>query len=81
MKTLSTNVAIAKVRAIYASLAARPLERQCVNRAQCCHFKLTVLTPYLTKGEALVVAKGWRATGRKEFRETPEGSCPMLDTA
>ena len=55
--------AAAAVRAIYTELAARPIERACVARTECCRFKLTGKTPYLTKGEALVAAKAWRATG------------------
>lgn len=67
------------VRAVYEKLAARRVERQCTSLAQCCQFKLTGLTPYLTKGEAVVAAKAWRATGRKELRAVSDGSCPMLD--
>jgi len=70
--------AMAEVRAVYADLAKRPLERNCVGRTECCQFKLTGLTPYLTKGEALVAAKGFRATGRKELPERNDGACPML---
>src|SRR6185295_19136134 len=32
----------------------------------------------LTKGEALVAAKGFRATGRKELPESTDGACPLL---
>ncbi len=73
--------AIAQVRAIYDELSSRPIERRCVNLAQCCHFKLTGRTPYLTKGEALVAARAWRATGRKQLPPRTDGSCPMLDPA
>jgi Fe-S-cluster containining protein len=73
--------AIPAVSAIYADLAARPIERACVNRTECCHFKLTGKTPYLTKGEALVAAKAWRATGRTRLPESPDGACPLLDRA
>ena len=37
-----------EVRKIYADLAARPLERSCALRTDCCHFKLTGKTPHLT---------------------------------
>jgi Fe-S-cluster containining protein len=70
--------AVAEVRAVYAELVGRPVERACLARTECCQFKLTGRTPHLTKGEALVAAKGWRATGRKELPEPSEGSCPML---
>ncbi len=73
--------AVAVVRAVYAELAARPIERGCIARTECCHFKLTGKTPYLTKGEALVAAKAWRATGRTRLPESPEGACPLLDRA
>ena len=73
--------AAAAVRAIYAELAARPIERGCIARTECCHFKLTGKTPYLTKGEALVAVKAWRATGRTRLPENPDGACPLLDRA
>ncbi len=70
--------AITEVRAIYAELAKRPLERACIARTECCQFKLTGLTPHLTKGEALVAAKGVRASGRKELPPSVDGACPLL---
>jgi Fe-S-cluster containining protein len=70
--------AAAEVRAVYGELAQRPLERACQARTECCRFQLTGLTPYLTKGEALVAAKGFRATGRKELPEADDGACPLL---
>ena len=58
MKRRAANAdAATAVRAIYAELAARPIERACIARTECCHFKLTGKTPYLTKGEALLAAK------------------------
>lgn len=73
--------AVAEVRRIYAELAARPVERQCIRRTDCCQFKLTGLTPYLTKGEALLAARAWRATGRKKLSTEINGACPMLEAA
>ena len=70
--------ALAEVRQVYVDLAQRPIERNCVRRTECCHFKLTGRTPYLTKGEAIVAAKAFRATGRKSLPENADGSCPML---
>ncbi len=73
--------ATAAVQAIYRDLAARPIERACVQRTECCHFKLTGRTPFLTKGEALVAARALRATGRKRLPANPDGACPLLDPA
>ncbi len=70
--------ALAEVQQIYADLAQRPIQRNCSRQTECCHFKLTGRTPYLTKGEAIVAAKALRATGRKSLPENPEGACPML---
>lgn len=71
--------AMADVRAVYADWEAHPLERHCTGRAECCRFRLTGRTPYLTKGEALVAAQAWRAAGRTAVPDTPDGSCPFLD--
>jgi Fe-S-cluster containining protein len=70
--------AIAAVHAIYDALAARPIERDCVRRTECCHFRLTGRTPYLTKGEALAAAAALRATGRRELPPRTDGACPLL---
>ena len=70
--------AVGEVRAVYAELAKRPVERFCQARTECCRFQLTGLTPQLTKGEALVAAKGFRATGRKELPQSADGACPLL---
>ncbi len=79
---------LAEVRAVYAELETRPVSRDCTGRAECCRFKLTGLTPFLTRGEAWVAAQAWRATGRKELPKDEsggsrgtEGVCPMLDPA
>jgi hypothetical protein len=72
--------ALVKVRTVYAELANRPIERQCITRTQCCQFRLTGLTPELTKGEALLAARAFRATGRKELPERKDGACPLLQT-
>jgi hypothetical protein len=69
---------LVEVRAIYADLENRPVERNCVRRTECCHFKLTGLTPYLTKGEALLAARAVRAGGRKQLPERADGACPLL---
>jgi uncharacterized protein len=71
--------ALAEVRAVYAELAKRPVERNCTLRTECCHFKLTGRTPYLTKGEALFAAKALRASGRKQLPDRNDGACPLLN--
>ena len=70
--------ALMEVRAVYAELATRPLSRQCEIRTECCQFHLTGLTPQLTKGEALLAAKAFRATGRKALPEPADDCCPLL---
>ncbi len=72
------RTALAEVRQVYLDLAQRPIQRNCLRRTECCQFKLTGRSPYLTKGEALVAAKAFRATGRKSLPENADGSCPML---
>ncbi len=74
----TTKPDFTEIRAIYAELSNRPLARQCLSRAQCCHFRLTGKTPQLTLGEALFTARGVRASGRKELKPHPEGACPLL---
>ena len=73
--------ALNAVREIYADLSLRPIERNCVRVKECCHFKLTGRTPYLTKGEALLAARALRATGRTQLPGNATGACPMLDSA
>jgi uncharacterized protein len=73
--------ALDEVRQVYADLAARPIDRSCVRVKECCHFKLTGRTPYLTKGEALVATKALRATGRRALPVNPTGACPLLESA
>ena len=77
MRREELQQALDEVRAVYAELAKRPLARSCQARTECCRFQLTGLTPQLTKGEALVAAKGFRATGRKESPESADGACSL----
>lgn len=72
---------LGRVRKIYEELSRRPREHACVARARCCHFQLTGQIPYLTKGEALLAARAWRATGRKKLPRPENGRCPMLEEA
>lgn len=69
-----------EVGVIYEALDARPADRDCKGRTDCCRFRLTGRTPQLTRGEALVVASGWRAAGRRELprEEADDGACPFL---
>jgi len=78
MRTDETKPLLDEVRHVYADLESRPIERQCTLQTECCHFKLTGLTPYLTKGEALVAARALRATGRKKLPDRTDGACPLL---
>jgi Fe-S-cluster containining protein len=73
------DAALDEVRQVYVDLAARPIDRNCVRVKECCHFKLTGRTPYLTKGEALVAAKALRAAGRRALPANPSGACPLLE--
>ena len=77
--TASLQSSLAEVRRIYDELETRPIERNCMRVKECCHFRLTGRTPYLTKGEALVAAKALRATGRKGLPGAQTGMCPLLD--
>ena len=70
--------ALDSVTAVYAELAARPIERACTLRTGCCHFRLTGMIPYLTRGEALVAARGLRRTGRVKLPSREDGACPLL---
>ena len=79
MKSALQQNALEEVRRVYADLAARPIDRNCVRLKECCHFKLTGRTPYLTKGEAFVAAKALRATGRTQLPTNPSGACPLLE--
>jgi Fe-S-cluster containining protein len=73
--------AASMVLEIYAEWQRRPIQRNCTGIADCCRFKLTGRTPYLTRGEAIVAARAWKATGRKEVVVPADGSCPFLHPA
>lgn len=75
----SQKAVIADVKETYAALATRPVERNCALLTGCCRFKITGRTPYLTRGEALVAARAFRATGRKTLTPRQDGACPMLE--
>jgi len=74
----NTLSAMEAVREVYKDLAARPVERNCIRRTECCQFQLTGEMPFLTKGEALVAAKAVKAAGRTKLPERKDGACPLL---
>ncbi len=67
-----------RVQEVYARLAERPIERHCTSRTDCCRFRLTGQTPFLTRGEALLARQAARAAGRKKLPLPADGSCPLL---
>jgi Fe-S-cluster containining protein len=75
----SSSETCQQVREVYAALETRPVERACTRLTECCQFKLTGRTPYLTRAEAVLAARAYRATGRKRLRIPENGACPMLD--
>ena len=75
-----TSSALAAVREVYADLAARPVERNCIRRTECCQFRFTGITPWLTAAEAMLAVKAYRASGRTKLPQPADGSCPMLDS-
>lgn len=77
----TTAEASEEVRGVYRDLGARAIERACELRTTCCRFALTGKTPYLTRGEALVAASAFRATGRRKLPAPADGSCPLLDSS
>ena len=69
---------VSGVRAVYQELASRPIERACTTQTDCCRFRLTGRTPFLTKAEALVAARAVRASGRTKLPARQDGACPLL---
>jgi Fe-S-cluster containining protein len=80
-RTTLDQIACADVRGVYEELARRPVDRNCVRLKECCHFKLTGRTPFLTRGEAIVAARALRQTGRTKLPPAINGACPMLQTS
>ena len=68
----------AEIQSIYAEVERRALPRECQLLTGCCHFRQTGRTPLLTRGEALFLAKGVRASGRTQIKPHPDGACPLL---
>jgi Fe-S-cluster containining protein len=75
---LHAGEALRMVREVYAEWEKRPPERDCTGRADCCRFRLTGRTPYLTLGEALLAAQAWRAAGQRDLPPAADGACPFL---
>jgi Fe-S-cluster containining protein len=75
---MTNDEAMREVLAIYQEWQQRPIDRACTGIADCCRFRLVGHTPYLTRGEALVAAKAWRAAGRKTITPAADGACPFL---
>jgi len=78
-RTRSTDRELAEVAEVYRALEERSEERDCVRSADCCRFQLTGMTPYLTRGEALVAARAVRRLGRRQLPRRDDGACPLLD--
>ena len=76
----AVRAALAEVRAVYAELDRRPVERACTRLTECCQFRRTGQTPSVTRGEALLALRAWKATGRKDVPVSTNGDCPMLET-
>lgn len=71
---------IEEVKAVYSELEVRlqKVVRDCQVVTRCCRFQLTGEVPVLTLGEAIVAARGVRASGRRELKPHAEGACPLL---
>lgn len=75
---MSEEQALHEVQAVYEELERRPVERACTRLTECCQFKLTGKTPYLTLGEAIFAARALRALGQYKLPDKKDGSCPLL---
>ena len=77
---MSASDALSEVRSVYRELADRPFERACEARTDCCRFRVTGRTPYVTKGELLVLVTAIRASGKTRLprENSPDGACPLL---
>ncbi len=78
---------LARVREILKECSVRvgkvmqSCEQNCPGGISCCHFRQTGETPHVTLGEAWIVWKAWRATGRVRVELPADGSCPFLNPA
>ncbi len=78
---LSEEDACSRVSAVYTELDQRPVERSCTLRTECCRFRLTGEVPYLTKGEAVLLARALRAKGVTRLPQPSDGACPLLEAS
>jgi uncharacterized protein len=78
-----TEDALDSVRAVYAELARRPVDRTCRATTRCCRFRLTGEVPNLTLGEAYLALQSWKSSGRKPLALDLSSSaiCPFLNDA
>lgn len=77
----NTDDLLTRVRAVYAELARRPVDRSCRATSRCCRFQLTGEVPSLTLGEALLALQSWKSSGRKALALDLSSSaiCPFLN--
>lgn len=75
---MTQEEALTTLRALYAELEQRPLQRSCTLRTECCHFRITGRQPLVTHTEALWAARGVRASGKKKLTPHPDAACPCL---
>lgn len=61
------------------SCRASRAQRSCMGMADCCRFRVTGETPHVTRGEAWLAWKAWRAAGRTRVELPADGSCPFLN--
>ena len=69
----AVRAALAAVRAVYDDLDRRPVERACTRLTECCQFRRTGRMPSVTRGEALLALRAFRATGRKDVPPEVDG--------
>jgi uncharacterized protein len=75
---VTADAALSALRQVYADLEQRPIQRSCELLTGCCHFRQTGRMPLVTRVEALLSAKGVRASGRKKLVPHADGACPCL---
>jgi len=80
MQEEQLNKALLQLKQIYQKLENLLPERNCQGLADCCRFALTNETPHVTLAEAEMAWRAWKATGRKQLPQNPDGSCCCLDS-
>ena len=74
------DMAVAEVRQVYADLAARPIERNCVAFEGMLPLQAHRTHSVPDEGRSALAAKALRATGRKHLPDAAGGACPLLET-